>query len=245
MALTQQRPVALVTGASSGIGRACALTLARRGYAVVVHYGENRDAAEETARDIRAGGGIGAIMQQRLEGLADGADFWGKARDALAQVGAEQVDLLVLSAGIDDRAPFPDVPAERIRRVFDVNAVSPMLIIQHAPTWVAEGGAVVLVSSIAATDPIPDSLPYSASKAALNNLVTGAASWLWPHGIRVNAVAPGAVDTPMQEAERLARMKQRGLVGEPGQIAEVVSFLGSRASQWVTGQTIRAAGPLI
>lgn len=238
-------PIALVTGASSGIGRAVAEQLAAEGHDVIVHFGGNAAGAEETARRVRALGRRAAAISIPLQGLGSGDDFWVPAAEALGAWGATGLDVLVLNAGIDDRAEFSEVSAERIRAIFDVNVIAPTLIMQQAPARMARDSAVVFVSSIAATDPIPDSIPYSASKAALNTLARANAERLKPQGIRVNVVAPGAVDTPLQAEANRERLRSRGVLGSPEEIAEAVVFLATKRSRWVNAQVLRAAGPLL
>lgn len=234
-------PVAVVTGASSGIGAATARALARHGYDVVVHYRGDAAGAERVAADVRDAGRLAATWRLDIGSLDGPDDFWGPLLPLVD--GGRAVDALVLGAGIDQRGEISSYPAADVRRIFEVNAIGPLLVLQGAPTGIARGGAVVVVSSIAARVPMTNSAPYSASKAAVESVVASTADWLTDHEIRVNAVAPGAVATPMQTPERQALLREAGILGEPEDIADVVVSLVSPAMRWVTGQVLRASGP--
>jgi NAD(P)-dependent dehydrogenase (short-subunit alcohol dehydrogenase family) len=236
-------PVAVVTGASSGIGAATARALARDGYDVVVHFRRDAAGAERVAEDVRAAGRHAATWRLDLGALDATGDFWGPLRAVVD--GGRPVDALVLSAGVDQRGDLASFSTADIRRIFEVNAVAPLIVMQGVPDGVARGGAVVAVSSIAARAPMTISAPYSASKAALESLVASTADWLADREIRVNAVAPGAVATPMQTPERQELLRGSGILGEPEEIADVVLTLLSPATRWVTGQVLRASGPRI
>lgn len=236
-------PVAVVTGASSGIGHSVAGQLASAGFDVVIHYGTNSEGAERTARRVREAGRRALTWQCPLADMPDGDAFWAPLSGLLTCWGHDRIDALVLNAGIDERMPFDAADAASIRRIFDVNVVAPTLIAQRAEAWLREGSSVVFVSSIAATDPIPDSIPYSSSKAALNTLARGLAERLAPRGIRVNAVAPGAVDTPLQAEANRDRLRAAGLLGDPEAVAEAIVFLATDRGRWVNGQLLRVAGP--
>lgn len=177
--------------------------------------------------------------------MDDGDAFGEQLRELLAGWGAERVDALVLNAGIDERVEFEQASVESMRAIFEVNVIAPTLIMQHAGEWLGDGASVVFVSSMAATDPIRDSVAYSSSKAALNALARAMAERLRPRSIRVNTVAPGAVDTPLQSQANRDRLRNAGLLGEPDDVAEVIVFLASDRGRWVDGQVIRVAGPLL
>lgn len=240
-----QAPIAVITGASSGIGRSASILLAEAGHDVVVHFGRNRQAAEETAARVRHCGRRALVWPFPLEQMDDGDAFGAQLRELLAGWGAERVDALVLNAGIDERVEFEQASVESMRAIFEVNVIAPTLIMQHAGEWLGDGASVVFVSSIAATDPIRDSVAYSSSKAALNALARAMAERLRPRSIRVNTVAPGAVDTPLQSQANRDRLRNAGLLGEPDDVAEVIAFLASDRGRWVDGQVIRVAGPLL
>lgn len=242
--MPEHTPIALVTGASSGIGAATAVELARRGHDVLVHFNSDEAGAQETAAHVRAAGRTALTWRLDLSSLASSDEFWSPA---LAVVGDRPgflaFDVLVANAGIDQRGDLANFTASDIRRLFEVNAIAPLLILQGVPRGVLAGGAVVLTSSTAAQSPIVDSIPYSATKAAVETMTHAAAVWLEPHRIRVNAVAPGAVATPLQDPSRVRALRERGIVAEPEQIAEVIAFLAGRHSEWIDGQVVRAAGP--
>ncbi|UOQ56964.1 SDR family oxidoreductase [Leucobacter allii] len=237
------RPLALVTGASSGIGRATAVGLATDGFDVIVHYGGNREGAERTAELADEAGAATALLPIDLEGLDDAAGFWDAVTAVAAErFGARQLDALVSNAGVDLRRPFAEYMHAEVVRLFQVNAIAPLHILQGVAAGVRPGGSVVAISSVAATQPLATSLPYGATKAALDHLVRATAALVAEQGIRVNAVSPGAVDTPLQQPERIALLRERGIAASPEEIADVVRTLVSPATRWVTGQVIDATG---
>lgn len=244
------RKVALVTGGSSGIGQAISVALARSGWDLVVQYGSNHDGAQLTKRLVDAEGARCATVSFDLAAMTSGQEFWNAVALSTAELagpyGASDLparfDALALNAGIDQRGPFAEFSLADIERMFHINTFVPTMILQCAPLHMNPGGSVAVTSSTGATTPIPTSVPYSMSKAAVNMLVRACAQVLAEHSIRVNGVAPGIVDTPLQTRERIAAFADSGLVGTPEDIASVVEFALSPASRWVNGQIITASG---
>lgn len=234
------RPVALVTGGSSGIGAASVRALARDGFDVIVHYGTDAAGAEESARAARRHGAHAVTLRCDLARVERGEEFWAAVRGVAGTFGGG-LGALVLNAGIDDRRELSDFDGAEIHRVLQVNAVAPALILQDLSA-LSEGASVVVVSSVAVRRPILDSIPYGMSKAAVEHLVQAVARTAAAGGLRVNAVAPGAVDTPLQDPRRIERLRPSGIVAAPEDIAEVVAFLAGPRSHWIHAQVIDATG---
>ena len=239
--------VALVTGAQQGIGRAVALGLARRGAAVAINYLDDPDAAEAAASEIRRAGHRCIVVQADVSKTADVARLLATAEKELGGV-----DVLVNNAGVFPRAAFLDLTEPDWDLVHGVNlkgsflcaqAVARRLVERHAP------GAIINVSSMAAYRGSPRGVHYVASKAGVVGLTRAMALELAPHGIRVNAVAPGLSDTAQprdghSEAE-LAQMAQAiplGQMAQPESVAEVTVFLASDAARHMTGQVVHVNG---
>ncbi|RMI44000.1 SDR family oxidoreductase [Streptomyces triticirhizae] len=240
---------ALVTGGSRGIGRGIAERLAREGARVAVHYGERDAAAKETVAAIEAAGGSAFAIGARLGEPGDAEALW-----AAFDERADGLDILVNNAGVGDGGGgIAATTAEEFDRVQAVNVRAPFFVIQHGLSRLRDGGRIVNLSSGLARRPgmMPDLVAYSMTKAAIEALTAALAGELGPRGITVNAVSPGIVDTEMNarlelsDPERraaIASMSPLGEVGTPAHIADVVAFLASADSRWVTGQSIDATG---
>jgi NAD(P)-dependent dehydrogenase (short-subunit alcohol dehydrogenase family) len=236
---------ALVTGASRGMGRSTALKLAEQGARVVVHYGSAAAEAEEVVRLIRAANG---------QADAVGADL--AAPDAPHRLAAEvrkivgdRLDVLVANAGTAASATIEDTTVEQFDRLFAVNVRAPFFLVQQLLPILGEGSSVVLLSSLAAHASVGTLAAYAATKGAVDTLVKHFASAFGERGIRVNAVAPGVVETDMSsfaktDAGREFTLSLQALkrVAQPDDIGEVIAFLASDAARWITGDTIRVDG---
>ena len=236
---------ALVTGASRGIGRSAALALARAGAQVLVHYSASPKEAEEVVAEIRKGGG-------RAEALkADMAEPTGPeqlARQVQAIVGA-RLDILVANAGISKSATIADTTIEDFDRLFAVNVRAPYFLVQQLLPILGEGSSVILTSSLVAHATAGTLSAYAATKGAIDTLVKHFAAELGKRGIRVNAVAPGVVNTDMSsfaktDQGRAVTLSMQALqrVAGPDDLAEPFVFLASDAARWITGDTLRVDG---
>lgn len=251
---TQERSlrgkVALVTGASRGIGRAIAIALGARGALVVVHYDQAADAAQEVVTKIEALGGEAFAVATDLA-QTDAAKRLFRAMDLAlsARRGEARLDILVNNAGVGTRAPIEEVSEDAFEHMFRVNLRAPFFIIQEALPRLRDGGRIINVSSMATRVAFPAMAVYAPCKAALEALTVLLAAQLGPRGITVNAVLPGATATDMnpaacapESAEALARGIALGRVGQPDDIAAVVAFLASDEARWVTAQRLEASG---
>ncbi|MFV8053936.1 SDR family oxidoreductase [Mycobacterium sp. 48b] len=238
---------ALVTGGSRGIGRAIAQRLAADGARVGVHYGTGADAAGQTVQQIRDAGGTAFAVGTQLGAPGDAAQLW----TAFDQH-ADGVDILVNNAGIlGARMPFTELTREEFDRVLAVNTTAPVFVTQQGLTRLRDGGRIVNVSTrFTHGMRIPDLLTYAMSKAAIDAFTATLAKELAARRITVNAVGPGTVDTDMNAA-RLATPEGRAAVAaqspfnrvaDPADVADIVAFLASDDSRWVTGQWIDATG---
>lgn len=242
------KQVALVTGASRGIGRAIARELAGEGYAVCINYYESREAAEELAGEITRSGGEAMTAQ------ADVADA--KAVEAMVSA-AEQtlghVTLLVNNAGISRNGLFQDMDDAEWARCFAVNVTGARNAIRAVlPHMLHEkAGCIVNISSMWGLRGASCEVAYASTKAALVGLTRSLALELAPSGIRVNAVAPGCIETDMvrvlgqETKDMLVEMTPLGRLGQPEDIAHAVAFLASDKASFITGQILSADGGFI
>jgi 3-oxoacyl-[acyl-carrier protein] reductase len=236
---------ALVTGASRGIGRASALALGKLGAQVLVHYGRAKDEAEAVAKDIRDAGGRAEIVAADLAS-PDGAHAL--ARQVRAIVG-DRLDILVANAGVSKAATIEETTVADFDNLFAVNVRAPFFLVQQLLPILGSGANIVLVSSLAAHASVGNLPAYAATKGAIDTLVKHFASALGERGIRVNAVAPGVVETDMSNFARTDAgrdftlgMQALKRVAQPDDIGDVVAFLASPDARWVNDDTVRVDG---
>ena len=243
---------ALVTGASRGIGRATAFALAQAGARVLVHYGRSTQDAESLVSAIRSQSGRADAIRADL-GTAEGATLL--AKEVRSIVG-DRLDVLVLNAGISKAARLADYTVEEFDNLFATNVRSPFFLVQQLLPLLGDGSNIIVTSSIGSHAVVgqpgvdnPSILAYASTKGALETLVRNWAAILGPQGIRVNAVAPGVIDTDMSnftktEAGREATLRMQALkrIGKPEDVADVVAFLASDKARWITGASIPVDG---
>jgi 3-oxoacyl-[acyl-carrier protein] reductase len=243
--------VALVTGASRGIGRAIALKLGAEGAFVIVHYAAARDRAEAVVAEIVAAGGAGCIAGADLT-VTDGVETLFAAIAAqLEPRGDPPIDILVNNAGIGMGRDLLSISPAEYDAVFALNVRAPLFVAQAAAQRMPEGGRIINISSVVGHMAFGGGfVAYGATKAALDYMSRSMAATLGPRGITVNSVAPGATATDflgdaMQSEAFVASMAATTAlraVGQPGDIADVVAFLASPAARWITGTLVVASG---
>src|SRR5438876_2300579 len=229
---------ALVTGASRGMGRASALALAAAGAQVLVHYGRGANEADGVVAEIRKAGGRADAVAADLA-AADGSHKL--AKQARSIIG-DRLDILVANAGISKAATIEETTVEDFDKLFAVNVRAPFFLVQQLLPILGSGGSVILLSSLAAHAAVGTLSAYAATKGAIDTLVKHFAASLGPGGIRVNAVAPGVVDTDMSsfahtESGRQLTISMQALkrIATPEDLGGVVAFLASDAARWITG----------
>ena len=249
--MVQHNKAVLVTGASRGIGRATALALAETGAQVLVHYGRSAQEAESLVSEIQTKGGSANAISTDL-GIPSGAEQLAKQVRSIV----DRLDVLVLNAGISKAARIADYTVEDFDSLFTTNVRSPFFLVQQLLPVLGEGSNIIVISSIGAHAVVgkpglenPSLLAYASTKGALETLVKNWAAILGPRGIRVNAVAPGVIDTDMSnfaktEAGREITLGMQALkrIGKPEDVADVVAFLASDKARWITGASIPVDG---
>ena len=249
---TLQNKTALVTGASRGIGRATAAALAEAGAHVLVHYGRSAQEAKSLVAEIQTKGGHADAISADL-GTPEGASLLAKQ---VRSIVGDKLDVLVLNAGISKAARFADHSVEDFHSLFATNVRGPFFVVQQLLPILVEGSSIVAISSAVVRTVVgkpglenPSILAYASTKGALETLVKNWAAILGPRGIRVNAVAPGVIDTDMSnftktEAGRESALGMQALkrLGRPEDVADVVAFMVSDAARWITGASIPVDG---
>jgi 3-oxoacyl-[acyl-carrier protein] reductase len=250
--MAQHNKTALVTGASRGIGRATALALAESGAHVLVHYGRSSQEAQSLVESIRSKGNRADAIRADLA-TPEGATSL--AKEARSIVG-DRLDILVANAGVSKSATIKDHAIEDFDNLFSINVRSAFFLVQQLLPIFGQGSNIVVISSLAARAVVgkpdlenPSILLYAATKGAIETLVKNWAAILGPRGIRVNTVAPGAIETDMSnftktEAGREVTLGMQALkrIGKPEDVADVVAFLASDKARWITGASIPVDG---
>jgi len=236
---------ALVTGASRGIGRASALALAKAGAQVLVHYASNAAEARAVVDQIKAAGGRAEMVSADLAHPQGAHGLAAKVRDIVG----ERLDILVANAGVSKAATIEETTLEDFDVQFAVNVRAPFFLVQQLLPILKQGSSVIFTSSLAAHAAVGNLSAYAATKGAIDTLVKHFAVILGARGVRVNAVAPGVVNTDMSSFARTdagrdytLAMQALKRVAEPEDIAGTIAFLASDAARWVSGDTLRVDG---
>src|SRR5256886_8086178 len=236
---------ALVTGASRGMGRASALALAAAGAQVLVHYGRGEKEADGVVAEIRKAGGRADAIATDLA-AADGA---GKLARQVRSIVGDRLDILVANAGILKAAAIEETAVEDFDRLFAVNVRAPFFLVQQLLPIMCKGSSIVFLSSLAARAVVGTEPAYAATKGSVDTLVKHFASMLGARGIRVNAVAPGVVETDGSKLTKTEAGRDFALgmqafkrLAQPDDIGGVVTFLASEDARWITGDTIHVDG---
>lgn len=241
--------VAVVTGASKGIGAGIAKSLAAEGAAVVVNYASSKEGADKVVAEIVAKGGKAVAVQGDVAKAADVQRIFAETKKAFGKL-----DVLVNNAGVYQFAPLEAVTEEQFRRQFDTNVLGLILATQEAAKhFGSEGGSVINIGSVVSRLTPPASVVYTATKGAVDAVTGVLAKELGPKGIRVNSINPGLVQTEGTdsagfssgefEAQTVAQTPL-GRIGQPTDIAPAAVFLASEDARWVTGETLAVSGGL-
>jgi 3-oxoacyl-[acyl-carrier protein] reductase len=239
--------VALVTGASKGIGAGIAKHLAAEGAAVVVNYSSSREGADRVVAEIGRAGGKAVAVQANVAKKADIDRLLAETKAAF-----DRLDILVNNAGVFEFAPLENVTEESFHRQFNLNVLGLLLTTQKAvENFGANGGSIINISSVVGISPPPGGSVYSATKGAVDAITKSLAKELGPRKIRVNALNPGMVETEgVQTAgflgtdfhKQAIAQTPLGRIAQPDDIAKAAVFLASDDSGWITGETILVTG---
>ncbi|MTI46160.1 NAD(P)-dependent dehydrogenase (short-subunit alcohol dehydrogenase family) [Roseibium hamelinense] len=244
--------IIVITGASRGIGNSIATRLAEDGFVTALHYGTSATEAEKTAEEIKAQGGRAFVFQADLSEKNPAATFWAAYKKA-AEGAAPGCKLfgIVNNAGVTLRGSIEEFEEEDYLIQQAVNMNAPYFIVKDALPELEDGGRIINISSGVTRIAFPEIIAYAMTKGAIDTFTFTLAKHLGPRGITVNAVAPGVVDTDInaswlrgnQDAiDYVSASSALGRVGQPDDIASVVSFLASNDGRWVTGQVLDATG---
>ena len=239
--------VAVVTGASKGIGASIAKHLAAEGASVVVNYASSKTGADKVVADITAAGGKAVAVQGDVSKKADIDRLFVETKKAYGQL-----DVLVNNAGIYEFAPLEQISEEHFHKQFNLNVLGLILTTQEAVKYFGPaGGSVINLSSVVGVNPLPNAAVYSATKAAVDAVTKSLAKELGPKKIRVNSINPGMVETEgvhsagfleTEFPKIVVSQTPLGRIGQPQDIGKVATFFASDDSGWVTGETLLISG---
>ncbi len=251
MQVTLENKVAVVTGAATGIGRECAFYFARAGAAVVVDYVGKSEQADEAVAQIKSSGGRALAVQADVSSETDVQTLMDSAASEFGQI-----DILINNAGIEKETPFLETPLDLWNKIIAVNLTGPWLCTQAAAKQMAakkNGGRIINISSVHEDMTMPTNAPYCASKGGLRMLMRTLCVELAPHGITVNNIGPGAIDTPLDKSTKDDPEKYKQLLaeiplnrmGQPEEVAQLALFLASDAAAYITGSTYFIDGGML
>ena len=239
--------VAVVTGASKGIGAAIAKALAGEGASVVVNYSSSKSEGEKVAKEITADGGKAVALQANLSKREEIERLFADSKKAFGRL-----DILVNNAGIYEFGPLENVTEENFHKQFNLNVLGLLLASQAAAKqFDGDGGTIINISSIVSTLGVPGGVVYSGTKGAVDAITRSIAAELAPRKIRVNAVRPGMVETEGTHSGGILESDMRkqvqaqtplGRIGKPQDIASMAVFLATDDSSWITGETLLISG---
>ena len=239
--------VAVVTGASKGIGAAIAKHLAAEGASVVVNYASSKSGADKVVSEIKASGGQAVAVQGDVAKQADIDRLFAETQKAFGPA-----SILVNNAGVYDFAPLEQINADHFHRQFNINVLGLILTTQAAvKQFDSAGGSIINISSVVGVNPLPNASVYSATKAAVDAVTKSLAKELGPKKIRVNSLNPGMIETEGAHAagviggdfqKQAESQTPLGRIGQPKDVATVATFLASDDSGWITGETFLASG---
>jgi len=239
--------VAVVTGASKGIGAAIAKHLAAEGASVVVNYSSSKEGAERVVQEVTNHGGKAIAVKANLSQKTDIDRLFTEAKKAFGQV-----DILVNNAGVYEFSPVEEITEDHFRKHFDLNVLGLTLATQAAvKQFNSTGGSIVNISSLVSTLGIPGAAVYSGTKGAVDAITRSLAKELGPRHIRVNSVNPGMIETDGLHSSGVAESDMRkqiesqtplGRIGQPDDIAKAALFFASDDSSWITGETLTVSG---
>jgi 3-oxoacyl-[acyl-carrier protein] reductase len=239
--------VAVVTGASKGIGASIAKHLAAEGASVVVNYSSSKAGADKVVAEITAQGGKAVAVQGDVAKKADIERLFTETKKSYGHV-----DVLVNNAGIYEFAPLEQVTEEQFHKQFNINVLGVLLTTQEALKHLpASGGSIINISSVAGIYPVPTASVYSATKAAVDAITKSLARELGPRQIRVNSINPGMIETEGLHTagihgsdfqKQIEAQTPLGRIGQPQEVATVATFLASDDSGWITGETFLVSG---
>ena len=238
--------VAVVTGASKGIGAAVARALGAEGASVVVNYASSKEGADKVVEAIRASGGKAIAVKADVSKAADASAL---IDDTIKAFG--RLDVLVNNSGVYEFTPIESVTEESFHRMFNINVLGLLLVTQAATKHLPEGGSIINIGSAVTRITPPNSSVYTATKGAVDAITGVLSRELGPRKIRVNALNPGMVETEGAHAagfigsdfeKQVAAQTPFGRSGQPEEIADIAVFLASKESRWLTGETLLASG---
>jgi 3-oxoacyl-[acyl-carrier protein] reductase len=239
--------VAVVTGASKGIGASIAKHLAAEGAFVVVNYASSKAGADKVVGEITAQGGKAVAVQGSVAKKADIEHLFAETQKAFGHT-----DILVNNAGVYEFSPLEQISEEHFHKQFDTNVLGLILTTQEAlKHFNGEGGSIINISSVVGVNPMPNAAVYSATKAAVDAVTKSLARELGPKKIRVNSINPGMIETEGVHAagflesdfpKQVISQTPLGRIGQPQDVATVATFLASADSGWITGETFLVSG---